>query len=421
MSDASNPIIVCGHPHLPPTGTLRRPNGRFAAGRTKSGTVAVLAGLAALAGPTVPSPAFAVSIELKDVASDRVERQRAAAEGNLPLAGTPDLSRLNERLAEKGVKLGAPIMLRAFKSESEFEVWIRKDDGEYVLFATYPVCHWSGTLGPKLREGDKQTPEGFYTVTRPQMHHVGRWPRSLNLGFPNAFDQSQSRNGSHILVHGGCSSVGCFAMTNAVIEEIYMFTERAIAGGQTHVPVHVFPFRLTEANLALQKDSPWYPFWANLKEGYDFVDKTKRAPRISVCDARYRFKDPAPEEGAETGPLAPCGATLAALEALEQLSPAAQAQLSQQLNPPVAAPRSLPADRHLYLNRPAPNLPKLAKLGLGVRPLPVALQGQHQQAARNLPPPCSTARASCRHFLANQDNAMQRRAQVRKRQQHAAR
>lgn len=377
-------------------------------------------GLAVLAGLFIAAsaPASAVTIELKDVASDRVERQRAAAEGNLPLAGTPDLARLSERLAEKGVKMGAPILLRAFKSESEFEVWIRKDDGAYVLFATYPVCHWSGTLGPKLREGDKQTPEGFYTVTRRQMHHVGRWPRSLNLGFPNVFDQAQARNGSHILVHGGCSSVGCFAMTNAVIEEIYGFAERAIAGGQTHVPVHVFPFRLTEANLQQQKDSPWYSFWTNLKEGYDFVETTKRAPRISVCDARYRFRDPAPEEGADPGPLAPCGATLAALEALERLSPAAQALLSQQMNPQVLTPRSLVADRHLYLNRRnsnASNPSTPARGGL----LPAALQDQ--RPGRIYRPPCSMERASCRLFVANQQRAMDRRGVARRRLQHAAR
>ena len=151
----------------------------FNAHVAKRSSAAVLgACLLALAGV---DPARAVTIELKDVASDRIERQRAAAEGSLPLPGTPDLARLNERFAEKGVKPGSAILLRAFKSESEFEVWIRKDES-FVLFATYPVCNWSGTLGPKIREGDKQTPEGFYTVTRAQMRHVGRWPRSLNLG-----------------------------------------------------------------------------------------------------------------------------------------------------------------------------------------------------------------------------------------------
>ena len=367
------------------------------------------------------TPASAVTIELKDVASDRVERQRAAAEGNLPLEGTPDLSRLNERLAEKGVKLGSPVLLRVFKSESEFEVWIRKDDSSYVLFATYPVCHWSGTLGPKLREGDKQTPEGFYTVTRAQMRHIGRWPRSLNLGFPNVFDQVQARNGSHILVHGGCSSVGCFAMTNAVVEEIYGFVEKAVAGGQTYVPVHVFPFRMTDANIALQKDSPWQSFWANLKEGYDFVERAKRPPRISVCDSRYKFQDPAPEEGADTGPLAVCGATHAALETLERLPPAALTQLSLQMNPYVPAPRSLPGDLHRYQNQPNSSGRSHVTRRDG-QPSPAALLAQQVSNPSKSPPPCSMARASCRHFVAVRDCAGERRnVASRKRHQQAAR
>lgn len=366
------------------------------------------------------TPAGAVSIELKDVASDRVERQRAAAEGNLPLAGTPDLSRLSERLAEKGLKLGSPVLLRVFKSESEFEVWIRKDDTSYVLFATYPVCHWSGTLGPKLREGDKQTPEGFYTVTRGQMRHIGRWPRSLNLGFPNVFDQVQARNGSHILVHGGCSSVGCFAMTNAVVEEIYGFVEKAVAGGQTYVPVHVFPFRMTDANLALQKDSPWQSFWTNLKEGYDFVERTKRPPRISVCDSRYKFQDLAPQEGGDTSPLAVCGETLAALEALERLPPAALTQLSLQMNPSVPAPRSLPADLHRYKNLPTSNGRNFAMQRRGGQPSPAALLAQQLSSPAKRPPPCSMARASCRHFVAVRDRADERRTVASKKRHRQA-
>jgi murein L,D-transpeptidase YafK len=390
--------------------------------------LATLAIAIAIAAALHAEPAGAVSIELKDVASDRVERQRAAAEGNLPLAGTPDLSRLSDRLAEKGLSLGSPVLLRAFKSESEFEVWIRKDD-TYVLFATYPVCHWSGTIGPKLREGDKQTPEGFYTVTRTQMRHVGRWPRSMNLGFPNVYDKAQARSGSHILVHGGCSSVGCFAMTNSVVEEIYGMTERAIAGGQTFIPVHVFPFRMTDANLASQKDSPWHSFWANLKEGHDFVERTKRPPRISVCDNRYRFHDMVLGEGTEPGPLEACGATHAALRALEQLSPAALTQLSLQMNPPVPGMRSLPANAHLYLNSPKPNAraagqPRLPDRRALHAPRPGQLRAALEQRTATSPSaPCSTQRASCRRYLALQEQATSRRAAsaARKRVQQAAR
>lgn len=407
------------------THTVR--NEREAGSRPRRQYGGLVALSAAMLVAASTSCALAVSIELKDFASDRVERQRAATEGNLPLPGTPDLSRLNERMAEKGLKLGSPVLLRAFKSESEFEVWVRKDDA-YVLFATYPVCNWSGTLGPKLREGDKQTPEGFYTVTRAQIHHIGRWPRSLNLGFPNVYDQVQARSGSNILVHGGCSSVGCFAMTNAVIDEIYAFTEQALAGGETFVPVHVFPFRMTTANLETQKNSPWYPFWINLKEAYDTFEKTGRPPRVSVCENHYTFQDTAPREGADPGPLAVCGETRAALEALERLPPAVLNQLSVLANPPVMAPRSLAADSHLYLMRP-----NLAGQGDGVRqvssnllstPASARLFGLRQAQTRlptNQLPPCSIRRASCRHYLAQQERVERRTGANRRRSQHAAR
>lgn len=244
----------------------------------------------ALAGASLAPLAHALTIELKDVAPDRIERQRAAEEGALPLPGTPDLSSFKERLAEKGGKLGSPVFIRVFKAESELEVWIRNDKG-FVLFATYPVCHWSGTIGPKVKEGDKQTPEGFYSVQRRQLHRSGRWPQALNLGFPNVYDRALERTGSYLLVHGGCSSVGCFAMTNTVIEEIFELTFSAIRAGQAEVPVHVFPFRMSDANLALHQDSEWIDFWRSLKEGYDSFERTRVPPKVLVCEKRYLIAD----------------------------------------------------------------------------------------------------------------------------------
>lgn len=255
-----------------------------------------LPGLAAgglvLAGTLLAAaaPATALTIELKDVAPDRVERQRRAAEGALPLPGTPNAADFSARLEELGVKRGMPVMIRIFKQESELEIWMKRDE-TFVLFATYPVCHWSGTLGPKISEGDKQTPEGFYTVTRRQLHRAGRWPKALNLGFPNTFDKAHSRTGSYILVHGGCSSVGCFAMTNTVIEEIFTLTTAALGNGQGHVPVHVFPFRMTDANLRQHTDSQWQEFWSDLREGYDAFERQHLPPRISICKGRYHVSD----------------------------------------------------------------------------------------------------------------------------------
>ena len=215
----------------------------------------------------------------------RIERKRANSDGKLPLPGTPDLKRLDDRLAEKGVDRDAPIFIRVFKAESEMEVWTGDDNGTYSLFATYPICYWSGTLGPKLKEGDKQAPEGFYTVTMEQSFHTGtRWPKSLNIGYPNPFDQVNLRSGSHILIHGGCASIGCFAMTNAVSLEVYKLATDALDAGQPNIPVHVFPFRMTEANFAKYDMPRWNGFWQQ-PEGRL---RPLRAHRASAARQRMR-------------------------------------------------------------------------------------------------------------------------------------
>lgn len=259
--------------------------------------------------------AYALTIELKDVAADRVERQRAAATGALPLPGTPDVAVLQERLRSKGVTLVSPIVIRIFKAESELEIWKQKD-GAFILFATYPICHWSGTLGPKLLDGDRQAPEGYYTITRAQARHVGRWPVSIDIGYPNILDQSQARTGSDILIHGGCSSVGCFAMTNPVSEEIHQLTLAAIDSGEDLVPVYVLPFRMTDQNMVAQAASPWKPFWNNLKEGYDLFERTRRPPNVGVCSGRYVFSEA--RAGAMPGSLEACAPTLASIREQDQ-------------------------------------------------------------------------------------------------------
>jgi murein L,D-transpeptidase YafK len=276
--------------HMAGGWTSQRPGGSLLSIRLAiTSCLSALTALAAAAGP-----ASAISIELEDVAADRIERQRASADGRLPLPKTPDTTRLAERLASAGVTSGAPMLMRIFKASSELEVWMEKGE-TYVLFATYPICHWSGTLGPKLKEGDKQTPEGFYTLTNRQMRHLGRWRLAMNLGFPNAYDRAHERNGSYILMHGGCSSVGCFAMTNPVIAEVYGLAKAALKGGQRHLPVHVFPFRPTEAALAAHADSPWHDFWTTLQTAYTSFERTRRPPRISVCDGAYHVEDAPPK------------------------------------------------------------------------------------------------------------------------------
>jgi hypothetical protein len=191
----------------------------------------------------------------------------------------------------------------------------------YELFATYPICNWSGTLGPKMNEGDKQSPEGVYTVTSRQLHLIGRHPRSLNLGFPNALDRQMNRTGSYILIHGGCGSVGCFAMTNPVIEEVFSLASAALnKGGQDAVQVHVFPFRMTEERLKAYSLNEWYDFWRNLKDVSDSFERTHQPPRVTVCEGRYWVEDGAgAEEVASQGPLAVCAVSRA--EAASQSGP----------------------------------------------------------------------------------------------------
>ena len=158
------------------------------------------------------------------------------------------------------------MFLRIFKLESELEIWMEKD-GRYQKFATYPICLWSGRLGPKLREGDRQAPEGFYAVTKEELNPNSRWHRSFSLGFPNAFDRAQGRTGSFIMVHGGCQSVGCFAMTNDVVDEIWRLVTAALDQGQPAFNVQVFPFRMTEKNSRGAEGRQMEPVLGRSEEG----------------------------------------------------------------------------------------------------------------------------------------------------------
>jgi murein L,D-transpeptidase YafK len=202
------------------------------------------------------------------------------------LPGTPDLAALDARLRERNLKRGDALFIRVFKSDLELELWMQQGD-RFVLFATYPICYWSGRLGPKLRQGDKQAPEGFYTVAKGQLNPNSRWFRSFNVGFPNLLDQAHGRNGSYLMVHGGCSSIGCYAMTNPVIAEIWELVTAALGNGQGSFPIHIFPFRLTEERLAAYEDHPWAGFWRDMKAGYDLFEASHIPPQISVCQKRY--------------------------------------------------------------------------------------------------------------------------------------
>ena len=306
--------------------------------------------------------ALAISIELKDAAAARMERRNAARDGRLllPLPDTPNTSALPTRIAAMGVNLGASTLIRIFKAESELEIWMHKD-GVYVHFATYPICYWSGTSGPKLREGDRQTPEGFYTITSEQLHGGGRWPRSLDIGFPNAYDRTHQRSGSHILVHGGCNSVGCFAVTDAVNAEIYDIVSASLRLDTLHVPVHVFPFRMSEENLAAHASDAWISFWRNLKHGYDSFERTRLPPRIRVCEGSYQIDDAVPGEGHRAGPLTLCPPAISApsAEAI-QVAQHAPVQSIAAVAPPEFSPKPSASNQSPRASATVANTPAAA-------------------------------------------------------------
>jgi murein L,D-transpeptidase YafK len=112
---------------------------------------------------------------------------------------------------------------------------------------------------------------------------------SFNLGFPNAYDRSHGRTGSFLMVHGGCTSIGCYAVTDRIVDEIWLFVTKALDNGQTRIPVHAFPFRMTDYNLRIRKGSRWSDFWAELRQGYDLFEKDGIPPVVSVCNGRYAF------------------------------------------------------------------------------------------------------------------------------------
>lgn len=192
-------------------------------------------------------------------------------------------------MADRGMGPSDPILIRAYKKEAEVEVWKRASDGRYALLKTYPVCRWSGQLGPKIKEGDRQTVEGFYTIKPGQMNPNSAYYLSFDTGFPNDFDRANGRTGSYLMVHGTCSSMGCFAMTDETISELYALAREAFANGQKGFQFQAYPFRMTAQNLAKFRNDPSMPFWKNLKEGSDYFDVTREEPRVGVCGNRYTF------------------------------------------------------------------------------------------------------------------------------------
>jgi murein L,D-transpeptidase YafK len=202
---------------------------------------------------------------------------------------------MKAELAQKNMPLDSPVLVRLFKEEAELEVWKQDASGRFALLKTYPICRWSGELGPKVREGDRQAPEGFYNITPAQMNPNSSYYLSFNMGYPNAYDRAWGRTGSQLMVHGDCSSRGCYAMTDDQIGEIYSLARESFFGGQRSFQVQAYPFRMTAANFARHRNNPNIPFWRMLKEGNDHFELTRQEPVVEVCEKRYVFNPQAPE------------------------------------------------------------------------------------------------------------------------------
>jgi murein L,D-transpeptidase YafK len=174
-------------------------------------------------------------------------------------------------------------------------VWKQDREGNYTLLKTYPICRWSGDLGPKKKEGDRQAPEGFYTITPGQMNPASNYYLAFNTGFPNAYDRAMGYTGSELMVHGDCSSRGCYAMTDEQIQEIYALARESFFGGQKAFQLQAYPFRMTALNMAKHRNNPNFAFWKMLKEGYDHFEATRQEPKVAVCERHYVFDAAAPD------------------------------------------------------------------------------------------------------------------------------
>jgi murein L,D-transpeptidase YafK len=233
------------------------------------------------------SAATAAAVALAGCNSETLTRSSLRA--NQPIS-----PQLTAEIAQKNMTQNSPILLRIFKEEAELEVWKQARDGRYALLKTYPICRWSGELGPKIREGDRQAPEGFYSITPAQMNPHSSYYLAFNTGYPNAYDRSLGHTGSDLMIHGDCSSRGCYAMTDEQIGEIYALARDAFFGGQKEIQLQAYPFRMTPVNMARHRGNPNVAFWKMLKRGYDHFAVSHLEPKVNVCEKHYVFDAQAP-------------------------------------------------------------------------------------------------------------------------------
>jgi murein L,D-transpeptidase YafK len=222
-------------------------------------------------------------------------------------AQAPLSDKMLSEIDQKHMEKDSPILVRLYKEEAELEVWKKNRDGEYALLKTYPICRWSGDLGPKIKEGDRQAPEGFYTITPGQMNPNSNYYLAFNTGYPNSYDRSLHHTGSELMVHGDCSSRGCYAMTDEQMVEIYALARESFFGGQKSFQFQAYPFRMTALNMAKHRNNPNYAFWKMLKVGSDHFEVSHQEPKVSVCEKRYVFDATAPDNSARPINFSPAG------------------------------------------------------------------------------------------------------------------
>lgn len=279
-------------------------------------------------------------------------------------ANKPIPQKLINEIQAKQMDPQSPILVRLFKQEAELEIWKQDKTGRYALLQTYPICRWSGDLGPKMREGDRQAPEGFYNITPGQMNPESQFYLAFNMGYPNAFDRSLGRTGSQLMVHGDCSSRGCYAMTDEQISEIYALGRESFFGGQRSFQVQAYPFRMTPQNMAKHRSSPHMPFWKMLKQGNDHFEVTHLEPKVDVCEQHYVFnaeKDPNATRPLNFSPAGKCPAyqvsdDIAQAVAQKQRKDEFEtAELISRGTPSVAARRGIDGGMHPLFAAKTPN------------------------------------------------------------------
>src|SRR6201998_661612 len=210
-------------------------------------------------------------------------------------------------LNQKNMPKDSPVLVRVFKEESELEVWKQDTSAQYQLLKVYPICRWSGELGPKKVQGDRQAPGGLYAISPGLMNPNSNYYLAINIGFPNTYDKANGYTGAFLMIHGDCSSAGCYAMTDAQIGEIYSPARESFLGGEKQFQIQAYPFRMTPANLARHRTNPNMAFWRMLKEGNDHFEVTHMEPKVDVCDRHYVFDAQQPANSTKPLAFSPSG------------------------------------------------------------------------------------------------------------------